>query len=56
MTYALALPLQEALFQHLSTDPDLTAALNGAVYDALPARHAAADLCDHRPGGGARPF
>ncbi|AHD09316.1 DUF3168 domain-containing protein [Phaeobacter gallaeciensis] len=37
MTYALALPLQEALFQHLSADPDLTAALNGAVYDALPA-------------------
>ncbi|APG47204.1 DUF3168 domain-containing protein [Phaeobacter porticola] len=37
MTYALALPLQEALFQHLSANPDLTAALNGAIYDALPA-------------------
>ncbi|AUQ49745.1 putative gene transfer agent protein [Phaeobacter inhibens] len=37
MTYALALPLQESLFQHLSADPDLTTALSGAIYDALPA-------------------
>ncbi|MFS4580030.1 DUF3168 domain-containing protein [Phaeobacter sp. C3_T13_0] len=37
MTYALALPLQEALFQHLSSDPALSNALNGAIYDALPA-------------------
>ncbi|MEK0163740.1 DUF3168 domain-containing protein [Phaeobacter sp. A36a-5a] len=37
MTYALALPLQEALFQHLTNDPALTTALSGAIYDALPA-------------------
>ena len=36
MTYALAPVLQTALFQHLSADPALQTALNGAIYDAIP--------------------
>jgi len=34
MTYALAWPLQEALFTLLSTDPACAAAFEGRIYDA----------------------
>jgi len=37
MTYALALPLQQAIYQHLSTDAALAAQVGTAIYDALPA-------------------
>ncbi|MEM6971926.1 MAG: DUF3168 domain-containing protein [Pseudomonadota bacterium] len=36
MTYALALPLQQAVFQHLSADPGVTALAAGRVFDAPP--------------------
>ncbi len=36
MSYTLAPALQTALFQHLSTDPALTALIGGALYDAIP--------------------
>lgn len=36
MTYAFAAPLQAAVFQHLSADPNVTSTLGGAIYDALP--------------------
>ena len=36
MTYALAAPLQEAVFQHLAADSGVIAELGGAIYDALP--------------------
>ncbi|WP_293575241.1 DUF3168 domain-containing protein [Phaeobacter sp.] len=64
MTYALSLPLQEAVYQHLATDPALAAQLGDAIYDALPAGslpqtyvtlgpEQAQDRSD-RSGGGAR--
>lgn len=38
MTYALAWPLQQAVFQLLSSDPAVSAAVGGRIYDApLPA-------------------
>jgi hypothetical protein len=36
MSYATAPALQTALFQALSNDPALIAALSGAIYDAIP--------------------
>ena len=36
MTYALAAPLQAAVFQALSADPALSGIVGGAVYDAVP--------------------
>lgn len=36
MTYALAQPLQAALYQRLSSDPVLLALTGGHVYDQLP--------------------
>lgn len=38
MTYALGASLQTALFAHLTADPALQTALNGAIYDAIPPR------------------
>ena len=37
MSYAMAAPLQEAVYQHLATDAGLAALVGGAIYDALPA-------------------
>lgn len=37
MTYASAAALQQAIFAHLSADPDVVAAVDGAIFDALPA-------------------
>jgi Protein of unknown function (DUF3168) len=36
MTYALASALQQAVFQHLSADAGVTAALGTALFDAMP--------------------
>lgn len=36
MTYALAAALQTAIFQHLQSDPALSAAIGDAVYDTVP--------------------
>ncbi len=36
MSYTLAPALQAAIFQHLSDDATLSAALGGAIYDAIP--------------------
>lgn len=36
MSYALSAPLQEAIFQRLSTDPVVIAMVGAHVYDALP--------------------
>jgi hypothetical protein len=36
MTYALASGLQQAVFQHLSADPGVNAALGGDLFDAMP--------------------
>ncbi|MCD9147690.1 DUF3168 domain-containing protein [Pseudophaeobacter flagellatus] len=36
MTYALASGLQQAVFQHLSADPAVSAALGSDLFDALP--------------------
>jgi hypothetical protein len=36
MTYALAAALQQAVFQHLSADPAVTASLGSELFDALP--------------------
>ena len=37
MSYAMAAPLQEAVYQHLAGDAGLNALIGGAIYDALPA-------------------
>ncbi len=37
MSYAMAAPLQEAVYQHLTGDAGLNALIGGAIYDALPA-------------------
>ncbi|MCA0873655.1 DUF3168 domain-containing protein [Seohaeicola saemankumensis] len=37
MSYAMAAPLQEAVYQHLTSDAGLNALIGGAIYDALPA-------------------
>lgn len=37
MSYAMAAPLQEAVYQHLTGDAGLAALVGGAIYDALPA-------------------
>jgi hypothetical protein len=37
MSYAVSAPLQSAVFTALSADPDVSAAVGGAIYDALPA-------------------
>ncbi|PRY26215.1 uncharacterized protein DUF3168 [Aliiruegeria haliotis] len=36
MSYAMAAALQEAVYQHLSADPDLAAEVGGAIFDAAP--------------------
>jgi hypothetical protein len=36
MTYALAAPLQAAIFARLSQDATLNALIGGAIYDAVP--------------------
>ena len=43
MTYALSWPLQEGMFQLLSTDAAVTALVDGRVYDAPPSLEAEAD-------------
>jgi hypothetical protein len=37
MSYSISAPLQSAVFAALSADPDVSAAVGGAIYDALPA-------------------
>lgn len=37
MTYAVSSALQAAIFQRLSTDPELNTILGGAIFDAVPA-------------------
>jgi len=37
MSYTSAAALQQAVFVHLSADPAVIAALDGAIFDALPA-------------------
>ncbi|OIQ44704.1 MAG: hypothetical protein BM558_06795 [Roseobacter sp. MedPE-SW] len=36
MTYALAAPLQQSVFQHLAADAAVTAALGSDLFDAMP--------------------
>lgn len=36
MSYGVAAALQAAVYQHLSTDPAVTALVGTAIYDALP--------------------
>jgi len=37
MSYAMAAALQSAIYQRLSSDPDLAALVGGAIYDETPA-------------------
>lgn len=37
MSYGAAAALQAAVYQHLLADPDVSALVDGAIYDALPA-------------------
>jgi hypothetical protein len=67
MSYASAAALQQAIFAHLSTDPEVSAALDGAIFDALPAGpvpplylslgpEVARDLSDHSAAGAEHDF
>ena len=41
MTYALAWPLQKAVFERLSADPAVSAAVGGRIHDGAPQQKAA---------------